>query len=254
MTRGPRKSWMAELGPALTPVPGKRPKQRALDAKDPVASAPRGLGLTSARSRLSMVERLRASGIRDERVLVAMAKVMRHEFVEEGLASRAYEDTALPIGHEQTISQPYVVARMTEAICSQQRPGRVLEIGTGCGYQAAVLAALADEVYSIERIRALHDRARQNLRALRLVNLRLVYGDGLSGIPEAAPFDAMLIAAAATSLPRELLSQLRIGGIAIAPLGAEQQSLCRIIRTSQEKYSREILEDVRFVPLLSGLA
>ena len=159
----------------------------------------RGVGFTSQRTRDRMVTRLREQGIVDEAVLAAMAQVPRHLFVDEALSTRAYEDTALPIGFEQTISQPYVVARMIEALRGpEERPlGKVLEVGTGCGYQAAVLAQLAKEVYSIERIQGLHERARANLRPMRIANLRLAWGDGYQGLPEAAPFDAIIVAAAA---------------------------------------------------------
>ena len=219
--------------------------------------------LTSERMRHRMVERLAASGIRHPAVLAAMKRVPRHRFVDEGLASRAYDDTALPIGHAQTISQPYVVARMTELVITELpvglRDARVLEVGTGCGYQAAVLAEVFGEVYSIERIRALHVRARDNLRALRVPNLRLVYGDGLAGVPDAAPFDAMLIAAAGDALPDALLDQLKVGGRALAPLAMGrgrigEQSLCLFIRTSRSQWSTTLLDAVRFVPLLAGLA
>ncbi len=214
---------------------------------------PSGVGLASERLRAHMVERLRESGIRNANVLAAMGLIERHRFVDEALASRAYENTALPIGHAQTISQPYIVARMTELLLAGEAPmDKVLEIGTGCGYQAAILSRVVKEVYSIERIRALHDRARSNLRPFRLPNLRLVYGDGLLGVPDAAPFDAMLIAAAADDLPRGLLEQLRIGGRALAPLGNQEQSLCLIVRTAEQTWSRMELEPVRFVPLLSG--
>ena len=219
--------------------------------------------LTSERMRHRMVERLAASGIRHPAVLAAMDRVPRHRFVDEGLASRAYDDTALPIGHAQTISQPYVVGRMTELVMTDlpvaPREARVLEVGTGCGYQAAVLAEVFGEVYSIERIRALHERARDNLRALRVPNLRLVYGDGLAGIPDVAPFDAMLIAAAGDALPDSLLDQLKIGGRALAPLAVGrgrigEQTLCLFIRTSRTTWSTTLLDAVRFVPLLAGLA
>ena len=219
--------------------------------------------LTSERMRHRMVERLAASGIRHPAVLAAIDRVPRHRFVDEGLASRAYDDTALPIGHAQTISQPYVVARMTELVMSDlpvaPRDARVLEIGTGCGYQAAVLAEVFGEVYSIERIRALHERARDNLRALRVLNLRLLYGDGLEGIPDAAPFDAMLIAAAGDALPDALLDQLKIGGRALAPLAVGrgrigEQTLCLFVRTGRANWTTTLLDAVRFVPLLSGLA
>ncbi len=200
-----------------------------------------------------MVERLERLGIADRRVLEVMARVPRHVFVDEGLASRAYEDSALPIGFHQTISQPYIVARMTELVCNGKVPDKALEIGTGCGYQAAVLAGVAREVYSIERIRALHERARLNLRPLRIANLRLMFGDGLEGIKEVAPFDAMLIAAAAASLPRSLLDQLKIGGRAVAPLGDREQTLCLIERRSATEFVTSALEPVRFVPLHPGV-
>ncbi len=219
--------------------------------------------LTSERMRHRMIERLAASGIRHPAVLAAMDRVPRHRFVDEGLASRAYDDTALPIGHAQTISQPYVVARMTELVIADLpvalRVARVLEVGTGCGYQAAVLAEVFGEVYSIERIRALHERARDNLRGLRVPNLRLVYGDGLDGVPDAAPFDAMLIAAAGDALPDALLDQLKIGGRALAPLAVGrgrigEQTLCLFVRTGRANWETTLLDAVRFVPLLPGLA
>ena len=220
-------------------------------------------GLTPERMRERMVERLAASGVRHPAVLAAMRAVPRHRFVDEGLSSRAYDDTALPIGHAQTISQPYVVGRMTELVIADlpvpPRQARVLEIGTGCGYQAAVLAQVVGEVYSIERIRALHDRARDNLRALRVPNLRLVYGDGLLGLPDAAPFDAMLIAAAGDALPDELLDQLKLGGRVLAPLATRpgrsgEQTLCLFVRTGRSDWSTTLLDAVRFVPLRPGLA
>jgi len=248
MSADARKPWMAHLA---RPAKSKSDAHKARASGTPSLAA--GLGLTSERSRATMVARLAASGIKDQRVLNAMSAVPRHAFVDEGLASRAYEDTALPIGHHQTISQPYIVARMTELACSADRPLRVLEIGTGCGYQAAVLARVAAEVFSIERIRALHDRARVTLRPFRIANLRLIYGDGLLGVPEAAPFDAMLIAAAAPSLPTSLLMQLSVGGRAIAPLGDTEQTLCLIERINQDEFVHTPLERVRFVPLHGGV-
>ena len=160
-----------------------------------------GVGMTSERTRKRMVERLREQGVRDERVLTAMGAVPRHLFVEEALASRAYEDTALPIGFGQTISQPYVVAKMIELLLSNKPPQKVLEVGTGCGYQAAVLAQVFPEVYSIERIKGLLERARSNLLALRLKNLRLAHGDGYAGLEKAAPFQSIIVAAAAPRMP-----------------------------------------------------
>lgn len=216
-----------------------------------------GIGMTSQRTRARMVDRLRGEGIADERVLAAMAAVPRHVFVEEALASRAYEDTALPIGLGQTISQPYVVAKMIEALRSGSRDlGKVLEIGTGCGYQAAVLAHVAPEVYSIERIQALLDRARSNLLGLKLSNLRLTYGDGNLGLEKAAPFDSIIVAAAAPEVPQALLQQLAVGGRMILPLkmpqaGRGTQRLVLIERGARS-YSEKTMDAVRFVPLETG--
>jgi protein-L-isoaspartate(D-aspartate) O-methyltransferase len=215
-----------------------------------------GIGMTSQRTRARMVERLREQGIADERVLAAMAAVPRHLFVEEALASRAYEDTALPIGFGQTISQPFVVARMIELLLHARELGRVLEVGTGCGYQAAVLAHLAAEVYSIERIRELLERARGNLRELRLRNLRLAHGDGAAGMEKAAPFDSIIVAAAAPQLPQALLPQLARGGRMILPLrerGADAQRLV-LVERSRLGYAETVLDPVRFVPLQAGKA
>lgn len=207
--------------------------------------------MTSQRTRDRMVARLRDKGISDEVVLAAMSIVPRHLFVEEALASRAYEDTALPIGFEQTISQPFVVARMIEAARAGRALGRVLEIGTGCGYQAAVLAQIAKEVYSIERISGLLERARANLRELRLRNLRLVHADGMPGLPEAAPFDAIIVAAAAAQLPEALRAQLAPGGRLIAPVGAQDQTLCLIERT-RSGFTEQWMDPVNFVPMRMG--
>src|SRR3954453_15300334 len=190
----------------------------------------RGIGMTSQRTRARMVQRLREKGLRDERVLGAMAKVPRHLFVEEALASRAYEDTALPIGFAQTISQPYVVARMIEAMIRDVKaPASVLEVGTGCGYQAAVLAQVFRDVYSIERIRGLHERARANLLGLRLKNLRLVHGDGYGGLEKAAPFQAIIVAAAAPAVPEALLRQLAPGGRMVLPLRGGANGAQRLV-------------------------
>jgi protein-L-isoaspartate(D-aspartate) O-methyltransferase len=216
-----------------------------------ILSKTRGIGMTSQRTRDRMVARLREKGVRDEAVLAAMAAVPRHVFIEEALASRAYEDTALPIGFEQTISQPFIVARMLEALRGRKPLGKVLEIGTGCGYQAALLARLAKEIYSIERIAGLLDKARASLRPLRLANLRLVHGDGMQGLPEAAPFDGIILAAAAPKVPAALLQQLATGGRMIAPVGTSDQALCLIERTSTG-LTEQWLDAVRFVPLRSG--
>ncbi|HWA37460.1 MAG TPA: protein-L-isoaspartate(D-aspartate) O-methyltransferase [Burkholderiales bacterium] len=216
-----------------------------------------GIGMTSQRTRARMVERLREGGIRDERVLAAMNTVPRHLFVEEALASRAYDDTALPIGFAQTISQPYVVARMIECLVRDQKaPGKALEVGTGCGYQAAVLAQVFKEVYSIERIGALLERARANLLGLRLTNLRLAHGDGYAGLEKAAPFQAIIVAAAAREVPEALVRQLAPGGRMILPLRASHRDAQRLVLL--ERNGRALVESeldpVRFVPMEAGKA
>ena len=211
-----------------------------------------GIGMTSQRTRARMVERLREQGIQDERVLAAMSVVPRHLFVEEALSSRAYEDTALPLGFQQTISQPFVVARMIELLRNGRELGKTLEIGAGCGYQAAVLAQLAREVYAVERIAQLLARARSNLRHLRLLNVRLKHADGNLGLAEAAPFDTIILAAAAPRVPATLLEQLAVGGRMILPLGVAEQKLCLIERTAQG-CSEVRLGEVRFVPLMAGV-
>jgi protein-L-isoaspartate(D-aspartate) O-methyltransferase len=217
-----------------------------------IHALPQGIGMTSQRTRARMVERLRRQGIADEAVLAAMGSVPRHLFVEEALASRAYDDDALPIGFSQTISQPYIVARMIEALRAGRELGKVLEIGTGCGYQAAVLAQLANEVYSIERIAPLLAKARANLRSLRLSNLRLKHADGNLGLPEAAPFDSIILAAAARQLPPALLQQLAPGGRIILPLGNSEQVL-RLVERTRSGHSETTLDAVRFVPMLMGV-
>lgn len=211
------------------------------------------LGLNSERLRMAMVERLHAQGINDERVLSAMQTIPRHAFVDEALASRAYDDAALPIGHGQTISQPWVVARMIAAVSEEGLPNRVLEVGTGCGYQAAVMSHVFPHVYSIERIRALYDMASAHLRGLGLSKIRLIYGDGMAGVPSAAPFDAIVVAAAGLKIPQALMLQLSIGGVLIAPEGAGTQKLIRIQRSAVASWVRQELEEVRFVPLKSGV-
>ena len=212
-----------------------------------------GIGMTSQRTRMRMIERLREQGIVDEAVLNVMNEIPRHIFVEEALASRAYEDIALPLGFGQTISQPYIVARMTELLTAGKPLGKVLEIGTGCGYQTAILARLATEVYSVERLQPLLAKARKNLRELRITNIRLKHADGHTGIPEAAPFDAILVTAAATHVPEALKKQLAVGGRMVVPMGAREQHLCVIERTARG-FSQARLDTVRFVPMLSGLS
>jgi protein-L-isoaspartate(D-aspartate) O-methyltransferase len=213
--------------------------------------ADRGIGMTSQRTRDRMVARLRERSIDDEAVLAAMGTVPRHLFVDAALASRAYEDTALPIGFEQTISHPYTVARMLQAARSGHELGRALEVGTGCGYQAAVLARLAREAYSVERIAPLLEKARANLRPLRIANLRLSYGDGYKGLPEVAPFDAIVVAAAAPKVPEALKLQLAVGGRLVLPLGIDDQQLLVIERTSTA-FRESRLDAVRFVPMRMG--
>ncbi|HEV7835048.1 MAG TPA: protein-L-isoaspartate(D-aspartate) O-methyltransferase [Caballeronia sp.] len=212
--------------------------------------------LTSERVRERMVERLRANGITDARVLAAMAAVPRHMFVDPGLATQAYEDAALPIGHHQTISKPSVVARMIELVAAGRALRNVLEIGTGCGYQAAVLSQMATDVYSIERIRPLSERAKLNLRPLRVPNIRLHYGDGRLGLPAAAPFDAIVIACAGLDVPQALLDQLAVGGRLVAPVGsqtAQAQILTLVERVSPTQWRESQLDRVFFVPLKSGV-
>ncbi|MDR5811910.1 protein-L-isoaspartate(D-aspartate) O-methyltransferase [Caballeronia sp. LZ019] len=212
--------------------------------------------LTSERVRERMVERLRANGITDSRVLNAMSVVPRHMFVDPGLAAQAYEDAALPIGHHQTISKPSVVARMIELVAAGRTLDKVLEIGTGCGYQAAVLSQVAKEVYSIERVRPLSERAKLNLRPLRVPNIRLHYGDGRLGLPAAAPFDAIVIACAGLDVPQALLDQLAVGGKLVAPVGpqaAQSQVLTLVTRISATQWRESQLDRVFFVPLKSGV-
>ncbi|AKJ68466.1 protein-L-isoaspartate O-methyltransferase [Pandoraea thiooxydans] len=212
------------------------------------------LGLTSERIRQRLAQRLGEGGIRDSRVLAAIGHVPRHRFVDAALANQAYEDAALPIGHAQTISKPSVVARMIELLLASGRPlDKVLEIGTGCGYQAAVLSQVAREVYSIERIRPLHERAKANLRPLRVPNIRLHYGDGRLGMPLVAPFDGIVVAAAGLEIPQALLEQLDIGARLVAPLGGEQQILTLIERTGAHQWRETRLDRVFFVPLKSGI-
>ncbi len=211
----------------------------------------RGIGMTSQRTRQRMLARLREQGIRDEVTLAAMGAVPRHIFVDEAISSRAYEDVALPIGFGQTISQPYIVARMTEILRDSKALNKVLEIGTGCGYQTAVLAKVAKEVYSVERIRPLLLKARGHLRELRLSNIKLEHTDGTLGLPELAPFDGIMVTAASGHIPNDLLDQLAIGGRMVIPVGTDEQFLVLIERTKAE-YRQTKLEAVKFVPLLGG--
>ncbi len=213
---------------------------------------PAGLGMTSQRARDRMVDQLRKEGITDPRVLDVMRNLPRHLFVDEGLEVRAYENSPLPIGQGQTISQPYVVAKMTEIVIAAQ-PRTVLEIGTGSGYQAAVLARLVDKVYSIERIESLLRNARRRFRSIGLDNIRTRHDDGRRGWPEAAPFDAIIVTAAGEYIDPGLSAQLAVGGVLIAPVGpAGAQKLVRINRDA-DGLNEQPLEAVSFVPLLTGL-
>ena len=213
------------------------------------------VGLASERVRARMVERVREQGVRDPRVLGAMERVPRHHFVDAALASRAYEDTALPIGFGQTISQPYIVARSAELAVNGRddlTTMKILEIGTGCGYAAAVFAQLVGTVVSIERVRALHELARDRLRPLRIPNLRLVFGDGALGLEAAAPYDAIIAAAAGEEVPKPWIDQLAPQGRIVAPVGAKEQHLLVISRDEAGKVHRQVHEAVRFVPLRPG--
>ncbi|MBD3657434.1 MULTISPECIES: protein-L-isoaspartate(D-aspartate) O-methyltransferase [Marinobacter] len=216
-----------------------------------VAAELQGIGMTSRRTRMRLIQRLRESGIRDEQVLGVMGDLPRHIFLDEALAHRAYEDTSLPIGHGQTLSQPYIVAKMTETLMAHQ-PRKVLELGTGSGYQTAILAQLVAEVYSVERIKPLQDRARERLRQIGIRNVMLRHADGGMGWPEKGPFDGIIVTAAPREVPEELLEQLAEGGVLVAPVGDEAQMLVEITRHGDKFKTREI-EPVRFVPLLHGV-
>jgi protein-L-isoaspartate(D-aspartate) O-methyltransferase len=211
-----------------------------------------GIGMTSRRTRERMAKRLLEQGIRNNKVLDVMSRTPRHIFVDEALSSRAYEDTALPIGFNQTISQPYTVAKMTELLLEFGRPGKVLEIGTGCGYQTAILAQLVNHVYTVERILPLHKKAKDHLWSLRLKNISYLHSDGGWGWPEHAPYDGILVAAAPSEIPEMLLEQMAVGGVMIIPIGrGGRQELQRVFRT-ENGYEIEELEPVTFVPFLPG--
>ncbi len=211
-----------------------------------------GRGMTSRRTRMRLIARLKEEGIVNPRVLDAITQVPRHIFVDEALSHRAYEDTALPIGHSQTISQPYIVARMTELLCDEMPMKRILEVGTGSGYQAAILAHMVEEVFTVERIEPLLSRARKRFRALRLDKISAKLADGRWGWPEAGPFDGIMVTAAPDQIPMELLPQLNEGGRLIIPVGSgEAQQLFRLTRIG-DQVEKELIESVRFVPLLGG--
>lgn len=212
-----------------------------------------GIGMTSARTRERLVQRLKEQGIVDARVLERIRSVPRHLFVDEALSSRAYEDTALPIGQGQTISQPYVVARMTEALLGEAPPKKVLEIGTGCGYQTAVLAGLVAQVFTIERLGALQRRARELIRGLNLYNVQFRHGDGWQGWPKNAPFDGIIVTAAPESVPEALLEQLGEGGRLVVPVGPRRGQELLEIRRKGNGFEHRSLGPVSFVPLVGGV-
>lgn len=261
MTRRP--GFPARLNPApgapnRAPRPG-RVVQPAATPRTPgmPAAASAGVGLDSSAVRTRMLQRLAAQGLSDPAVLQAMGCIERHRFVDSALAAQAYEDTSLPIGLGQTISKPSVVARMLALLRhgAQGRLGRVLEIGTGCGYQAAVLSHLATEVYSIERLRGLHDKARANLRLLRLANVHLLFGDGMAGFQKGAPYAAIVAAAGGEAIPPAWVEQLAVGGRLVAPMAMRggAQALVVLDKTSAG-VRQTVLEAVHFVPLKSGIA
>jgi len=268
MTRGPRfplkldtvKKPGAPGAPREVLRPQRPLHEAAADKRRTVA--PSGLGLDSTGVRLRMVERLKAQGLRHEAVIAAMSRVPRHEFVDSALAAQAYEDTALPIGHQQTISAPSIVARMAEMLMggpnalARGNLGRVLEIGSGCGYQAAVLACLATSVVSIERIKPLHDQARERLaRLLKPGQVRLVYGDGRLGHAPNAPYDSIIAAASGEDIPPAWLEQLAVGGRLVAPISAQMRpgQVLVVVDRHANGYERTLHEAVMFVPLRSGL-
>ena len=218
---------------------------------------PQGLGLDSSAVRQRMVQKLAAQGLKNPLVLQAMGSVERHRFVESALVNQAYEDTSLPIGLGQTISKPNVVARMIELLLegADGKLGRVLEIGTGCGYQAAVLSHVATEVYSIERLKVLHEKARANLRHFRLANLHLLFGDGMLGYPKGAPYAAIISAAGGETLPQAWLDQLAVGGRLVAPtVTANGQQALMVVDRTDQGFKQSVLEAVHFVPLKSGIS
>ncbi len=236
------------------------PNTATRNAAKPVVASPTGVGLDSSAIRARMVQKLAEQGIEDEAVLAAMGQIERHRFVDSALVNQAYEDTSLPIGQGQTISKPNVVARMMALLreapgLKGKTVGRVLEIGTGCGYQAAVLSLLAREVYTIERLRGLHDKARENLRPMRLPNVHVIFGDGMLGYPKGGPYSAIISAAGGEAMPQAWIDQLAEGGRIVAPMqtSAGQQALVVVDKTPHG-VQQMLLEPVLFVPLKSGIA
>jgi len=212
-----------------------------------------GIGMTSQRTRDRLVDRLKQEGIRDARVLDAVRNTPRHLFMDEAISSRAYEDTALPIGHGQTISQPYIVARMTETLLEEGIPDRVLEVGTGSGYQTAILAQLMPQVFSIERIAALQEQARSRLAMLNLHNVQYLHGDGYRGWQEQGPFDAIIVTAAPPDIPRDLLEQMADSAKLVIPTGPSGSQQLILMTRDGDDYHRQVLERVSFVPLKEGI-
>jgi protein-L-isoaspartate(D-aspartate) O-methyltransferase len=267
---GLRSEPQRNLPSARTATPQTATQNASQHAKRPVVTAGlqetarpvaipaqvgRSSSLVSDAVRKAMIARVAKQGVKDVKVLAAMEAVPRHLFMEPALASQAYIDASLPIGYHQTISQPYIVARMIEVMRDNTNGGAlnsVLEIGTGCGYQAAVLALVAKEVYSIERIKGLHELAKSNLRPMRVANIRLHYGDGMLGLPQAAPFDGIILAAAGLEVPQALLEQMAIGGRLVAPVGDRRQVLQLIERVGKFDWKSSTLEDCHFVPLRPG--
>ena len=253
-----RLDFLSGAGTKATPYEGRSAPIRS--SKIPTQLVPQGVGMDSTAVRMNMVRKLEGQGITDSHVLRAMRAIERHRFVDTALVNQAYEDTSLPIGLGQTISKPGVVSRMAELLRNgAEGPlGRILEIGTGCGYQAAVLSLLACEVYSIERLRGLHDKARDNLRHLRLPNLHLLFGDGMAGYAKGAPYAAIIAAAGGDAVPQAWIDQLAVGGRLVAPVlcgsnGSSQQALL-VIDKMPEGVRQTRLEPVHFVPLKSGVA
>jgi protein-L-isoaspartate(D-aspartate) O-methyltransferase len=252
MSKRPGFPATMNLAPAAAATTRKRPV--------PAHASPEGVGLDSQAVRLRMVQKLSAQGIADTQVLDAMAAIERHRFVDSGLVNQAYEDTSLPIGLGQTISKPNVVARMIELLLGGRKEpagklGRVLEIGTGCGYQAAVLSLVATEVYSIERLRGLHDKARENLRPFRIANVHLLFGDGMEGYARGAPYAGIIAAAGGQNVPAAWIEQLAVGGRIVAPtvMPSGKQALVVLEKTPRD-LKQTVLEAVHFVPLKSGIA
>lgn len=260
MNQAPKRpGFPAWIAASAVPPSAKRGVSSAVSTRP--ALAPVGLGLDSAAVRMRMVQRVAATGVQSPQVLGALGRVERHLFVDSALVNQAYEDTSLPIGLQQTISKPSVVARMiellegAECVRTQGRLGRVLEIGTGCGYQAAVLSCVAQQVYSIERLRGLHDKARNNLRPLRLTNVHLLFGDGMLGYAQGGPYAGIISAAGGDAVPQAWLDQLAVGGRLVAPtVRASGQQALLVLDKTLHGFTETVLEAVHFVPLKSGIA